>query len=107
MCADKVLMDMFFQEEDMSLSVDDEPSYIRRGSLTYEEIVKDLVLEETQYVRDLNMIIKVFRQPFVKLFPRSKVIFSFREHKLFSQCVSVNLGNQEAGIIGNLNHMWK
>ena len=73
MCADKVLMDMFFQDDDPSLSVEDEPSYIRRGSLTYEEIVKDLVLEETQYVRDLNMIIKVFRQPFVRLFPRSKV----------------------------------
>ncbi|KAL5007967.1 hypothetical protein ScPMuIL_013548 [Solemya velum] len=76
-CADPVLMDMFSQEEDVSLPLIEEP--IRGESLTYEEIIKDFILEENQYMRDLNMIIKVFRAPFVQLFPRSKdleVIFS-------------------------------
>ena len=73
MCADKVLMDMFFQDDEVSLGVEEELPRKRRDSLTYEDIVKDIVLEETQYTRDLNMIIKVFRAPFVKLFPRSKV----------------------------------
>ncbi|XP_050407020.1 son of sevenless homolog 1 [Patella vulgata] len=77
-CADQVLIDMFSQEEEMSMSmVENEP--IHRDSLKYEDIVKDFILEETQYLRDLNLIIKVFRVPFAKLFPRSKdldVIFS-------------------------------
>ena len=68
----KVLMDMFSQEEtDVSLPLEDEP--IRRESLTYEDIVKDFILEENQYLHDLNMIIKVFRAPFYQHFPRSKV----------------------------------
>jgi son of sevenless-like protein len=73
----QVLMEMFSPGDEVSLSLTEEPQ--RRVSLTYEEMVKDLVLEEDQYIRDLNMIIKVFRQPFAKLFPRSKdleVIFS-------------------------------
>ncbi|GFO27436.1 son of sevenless, partial [Plakobranchus ocellatus] len=76
-CADQVLYDMFFQEEDMSVVVEDEP--IRMEKMTYEEIVKAIIVDETQYLRDLNMIIRVFRAPFVELFPRSKdleVIFS-------------------------------
>ncbi|GFS46474.1 son of sevenless homolog 2 [Trichonephila inaurata madagascariensis] len=77
MCADKVLMDMFYQDEDVSLSIEEEPT--RRTSLTYDEVVKDLIHEEKQYIRDLNMIIKVFREPFVEIFYKSKeldVIFS-------------------------------
>ena len=62
---------MFSQEEDVSLPLIEEP--IRTDSWTYEEIVKDFIHEETQYMRDLNMIIKVFRAPFQKLFNRSKV----------------------------------
>lgn len=76
-CADQVLMDMFSQEEEVSMPELEEP--IRLESLAYEEIVKDFIFEETQYMRDLNMIIKVFRAPFVKHFPTSKdldVIFS-------------------------------
>ena len=76
-CADQVLMDMFSQEEEVSMPELEEP--IRLESLTYEEIVKDFIFEETQYMRDLNMIIKVFRAPFFYHFPTSKdldVIFS-------------------------------
>ena len=71
-------MDMFAQEEtEVNLPTVDEP--IRLESLTYEDIVKDFILEENQYLHDLNMIIKVFRAPFAQNFPRSKdldVIFS-------------------------------
>ncbi|ESO85451.1 hypothetical protein LOTGIDRAFT_210797 [Lottia gigantea] len=76
-CADQVLIDMFSQEEDLNLVIESEP--VHHESLKYEDIVKEFILEETQYLRDLNMIIKVFRVPFVELFPRSKdleVIFS-------------------------------
>lgn len=72
---------MFFQEEDLSVVMEDEP--VRREKMTYEEIVKDLIMEETQYLRDLNMIIRVFRAPFANLFPRSKVkfnVFVFNKH---------------------------
>lgn len=64
-------MDMFYQDEDVALSIEEEPT--RRTSLTYDEVVKDLIHEERQYIRDLNMIIKVFREPFDKIFPKSKV----------------------------------
>jgi len=68
----QVLMDMFSQEEtEVSLPIVDEP--IRRESLTYEDIVKDFILEENQYLHDLQMIIKVFRAPFAQHFPNSKV----------------------------------
>lgn len=74
-------MDMFFQDDDDAMNMEEEQNsmLVRRGSLTYENIVKDLILEENQYTRDLNMIIKVFRSKFAHLWPRSKdidVIFS-------------------------------
>ncbi|XP_071962114.1 son of sevenless homolog 1-like isoform X2 [Antedon mediterranea] len=62
MYADKVLMDMFHHdEEELSVSTLEDETPVRCDSSTYDEIVKDLVLEETQYIRDLNLIIKVFR----------------------------------------------
>ena len=84
-------MDMFSQEEtEVSLPLVDEP--IRRESLTYEDIVKDFILEENQYLHDLNMIIKVFRAPFYQHFPRSKVssrnIISVNRlvHSIYNNC---------------------
>ena len=69
-------MDMFFQDEDEDISVEEEYVNVNRShSFTYEDIVKDLVLEETQYMRDLNMIIKIFRAPFVELYKDSKVSY--------------------------------
>ena len=69
----QVLMDMFFQDDDVALGVEEEFVSVRRGSLKYEEIVKDMILEETQYIRDLDMITKVFKRPFVRLFHGRKV----------------------------------
>ena len=62
---------MFFQEEEPISMVQDEP--VKKENKTYDEIVKDLILEEGQYLQDLNMIIRVFRAPFAKFFPRTKV----------------------------------
>ena len=55
----------------MSVKMEDEP--VRMEKMSYGEIVKAIIVDETQYLRDLNMIIRVFRAPFVELFPRSKV----------------------------------
>ena len=62
-------MDLFFpDDEDQFMGVVEEESVNDRSeSVTYEGIVKDLVLEENQYLRDLLMIIKLFREPFATL----------------------------------------
>uniref|UniRef100_A0A336MR44 CSON003850 protein n=1 Tax=Culicoides sonorensis TaxID=179676 RepID=A0A336MR44_CULSO len=82
MCADKVLMDMFYQGEsgdNHSLSPSPLPP-TPRASLNYEEIVKQLINDEKQYQRDLHMIIRIFREELMRVFPNSKdqldIIFS-------------------------------
>uniref|UniRef100_A0A672I8Q4 Son of sevenless homolog 1-like n=1 Tax=Salarias fasciatus TaxID=181472 RepID=A0A672I8Q4_SALFA len=65
MCADKVLMDMFHQdEEDISgfPLMDEEPSASEEQS--YYELVRSFMADGRQYVRQLNLLIKVFREPF-------------------------------------------
>lgn len=82
MCADKVLMDMFYQGEggeSHSMSPSPLPP-TPRASLSYEEIVKELINDEKQYQRDLHMIIRIFREELMRVFPNSKdqleIIFS-------------------------------
>ncbi|XP_066552603.1 son of sevenless homolog 1 [Amia ocellicauda] len=88
MCADKVLMDMFHQdEEDISgfPLMDEEPSV--SGEQTYYDLVKTFMAEVRQYLRDLNLIIKVFREPFVsntKLFSMNDV------ENIFSRIVDIH-----------------
>ena len=58
MCADDILLDLFHENgvaESSSISAS--PSKL--SSLTYEEAVLELINYERQYVRDLEMIIKV------------------------------------------------
>ncbi|XP_061386025.1 protein son of sevenless [Musca vetustissima] len=76
MCADKVLMDMFYQP-DIKTNVLPSPLPslpAQRTSTTYEEVVKDLINDEKQYQRDLHMIIRVFREELVKIVKDPKEI---------------------------------
>ncbi|KRY56003.1 Son of sevenless -like protein 1 [Trichinella britovi] len=65
MRADNVLMDLFYHDSEdipiISLNADDLVSK-KVGSLSYEQTVKDLVHNEAQFLRDVNMIILVFRR---------------------------------------------
>eukprot|EP00794_Sanderia_malayensis_P019911 gene19911-21857_t len=65
MQADKVLMDMFHGDEmEPTLEPKIEP-LAKRGSLLYEDILKDFLMSEDHYIRELNLLIKVFRQQFI------------------------------------------
>ncbi|KAK5873281.1 hypothetical protein PBY51_018333 [Eleginops maclovinus] len=65
MCADKVLMDMFHQdEEDVSVFplMDEEPSANEEQS--YYDLVRSFLSDGRTFERTLNLLIKVFREPF-------------------------------------------
>uniref|UniRef100_A0A4X2KK22 SOS Ras/Rho guanine nucleotide exchange factor 2 n=1 Tax=Vombatus ursinus TaxID=29139 RepID=A0A4X2KK22_VOMUR len=76
----KVLMDMFDQDDIGLVSLcEDEP--FSSGELNYYDLVRTEIAEERQYLRELNLIIKVFREAFLsnkKLFASSDIegIFS-------------------------------
>uniref|UniRef100_A0A8D0G697 Son of sevenless homolog 2 n=1 Tax=Sphenodon punctatus TaxID=8508 RepID=A0A8D0G697_SPHPU len=73
MCADKVLMDMFDQDDIGLVSLcEDEPS--SSGELNYCDLVRAEIADERQYLRELNLIIKVFREAFLS------------NRKLFTTC---------------------
>lgn len=80
-------MDLFHQDDDDQLSMEDEPTSTGtatgQGSLaigtglsgctqaiiTYDQVVRDLIQEERQYLRDLHLIMKVFREQLATLAP--------------------------------------
>ncbi|XP_018355699.1 PREDICTED: protein son of sevenless isoform X2 [Trachymyrmex septentrionalis] len=64
MYADMVLMDMFYQDD---CTEGQQSSLGTVVSQTYEESVRDLIHDERHYIRDLHMIIKVFREEIAKL----------------------------------------
>ncbi|XP_058800908.1 protein son of sevenless isoform X2 [Phymastichus coffea] len=64
MCADLVLMDMFHQDDGVEGPQTGLGTVV---SQTYEESVRDLIQDERHYLRDLHMIIKVFREEIAKL----------------------------------------
>ncbi|XP_030710770.1 son of sevenless homolog 2 isoform X2 [Globicephala melas] len=86
MCADKVLMDMFDQDDIGLVSLcEDEPS--SSGELNYYDLVRTEIAEERQYLRELNMIIKVFREAFLSdrdLFKPSDI------EKIFSNILDIH-----------------
>ncbi|KAI5608545.1 son of sevenless-like 2 [Silurus asotus] len=88
MCADKVLMDMFHQdEEDISgfPLMDEEP--LAFEAATYYDLVKAFMAEVRQYLRDLNLIIKVFREPFAT----NIMLFSHHDvENIFSRIVDIH-----------------
>lgn len=64
-------MDMFDQGN--SDDGPDTPTPTPPSSMTYEEIVKQMIHDEKQYQRDLHMIIHVFREELVKIVKDPKV----------------------------------
>lgn len=57
-------MDMFDQDDiGLVCLCEDEPS--SSGELNYYDLVRTEIAEERQYLRELNMIIKVFREAFL------------------------------------------
>ncbi|XP_028165166.1 protein son of sevenless [Ostrinia furnacalis] len=79
MCADKVLMDMFYQESSAlaacgapgcSVAAAAPTGSTRRGSLTYGELVRDLLTDEKNFLRDLHLIIRVFKDELEKILDR-------------------------------------
>nr|XP_061792120.1 son of sevenless homolog 1-like [Nerophis lumbriciformis] len=65
MCADKVLMDMFHQDEDDVSGFplgDEEPS--ANGEQSYQELVRSFMADGRRFLRQLELLVKVFREPF-------------------------------------------
>uniref|UniRef100_A0A1A8L630 Son of sevenless homolog 1 n=1 Tax=Nothobranchius pienaari TaxID=704102 RepID=A0A1A8L630_9TELE len=88
MCADKVLMDMFHQdEEDISgfPLMDEEPSASEDQS--YYELVRSFMGDCRQFLRQLNLVIKVFREPFIS----SPSLFSHHDvDSIFSRIIDIH-----------------
>ncbi|KAM4585363.1 son of sevenless homolog 1 isoform 1-T1 [Odontesthes bonariensis] len=88
MCADKVLMDMFHQDEDDISGfplMDEEPSANEEQS--YYELVRSFMADGRQYLRQLNLLIKVFREPFSS----SHMLFSQHDvDSIFSRIVDIH-----------------
>ncbi|KAH9636848.1 hypothetical protein HF086_017803 [Spodoptera exigua] len=65
-----VLMDMFYQESELTTSETSgggSERRGRRGSLSYAELVRDLLTDEKHFLRDLNLIIRVFKDELEKI----------------------------------------
>lgn len=60
-------MDMFYQGENGHSIIASPLPPTPRDGLTYEEVVKELLHDEKQYLRDLHMIIRVFREELIKI----------------------------------------
>ncbi|XP_060809029.1 protein son of sevenless [Amyelois transitella] len=83
MCADKVLMDMFYQESELvsSPAAAPPPERGRRASLSYAELVRDLLADEKHFLRELHLIIRVFKDELEKILHKD------------SQSISLIFGN--------------
>lgn len=62
--ADEELKNMFYQTDENSMII---PSPLPSEPPTYEEVVKNLINDEKHYLRDLHMILKVFREELLKI----------------------------------------
>ena len=70
-------MDLFHQDDDDQLAIDEEPMTPGPigamsnsvSTVTYDQVVRDLIQEERQYLRDLHLIMKVFREQLATLVP--------------------------------------
>nr|XP_049706995.1 protein son of sevenless isoform X2 [Helicoverpa armigera] len=76
MCADKVLMDIFYQESSLVEAEGSAEKRGRRGSLSYSELVRDLLTDEKNFLRDLNLIIRVFKEELEKILDKDSRMIS-------------------------------
>ena len=54
-----------------------------QAALTYDEVVREMMLTESQYIRDLNMIIKVHHDfPYYKFYFKDYYIYTNVNHSL-------------------------
>lgn len=72
----QVLMDMFDQGRWTMIGDDGPDTPTPRSSMSYEEIVKEMIHDEKQYQRDLHMLIHVFREELVEIVEDPKVSFT-------------------------------
>ena len=81
-------MDMFYQESELASSESSSSGTERRGrrgSLSYAELVRDLLTDEKHFLRDLNLIIRVFKDELEKILDRdSRVSEGFRTTSLIA-----------------------
>ncbi|KAL4135182.1 hypothetical protein QTP88_006823 [Uroleucon formosanum] len=69
-CGDKVLMDLFSQHDNNGDLILSELSIDKIQRITtYEEVIRDLVHDEKQLVRDLYLILKVFKEEINRVIP--------------------------------------
>ena len=56
-------MDLFYQDEGMGnvINLDPDPAELGKQEQSYDEVVKEFIIDEKKYLRDLHMITKVFR----------------------------------------------
>ncbi|MEQ2186332.1 Son of sevenless 1 [Goodea atripinnis] len=84
----EVLMDMFHQdEEDISLLplLDEEP--LANEEQSYYDLVRSFMADSRQYLRQLNLLLRVFREPFIS----SPMLFSQHEvDSIFSRIVDIH-----------------
>ena len=60
-------MDLFNQDETNVINLDPDPTDFNKQELQgYDEIVKEFIIAEKRYLRDLHMITKVFRDRLAK-----------------------------------------
>ena len=61
-------MDLFYQDEGMGnvINLDPDPSDLSKQEQSYDEVVKEFIIDEKKYLRDLHMITKVFRDRLAK-----------------------------------------
>lgn len=100
-------MDMFDQEDDIGLiglmsQCTEEP--LSLAELTYDDLVRLEIAEERQYLRELDLIIKVFRHHFLtnsKVFTaevrktRAGINHKCKKCKVFTSLLNVNLTKGE------------
>ncbi|XP_057667174.1 protein son of sevenless isoform X2 [Diorhabda carinulata] len=83
MKVDKALMDMFYQDEGGGSNIIENPVMVST-TLNYEETVRELIASEKAYLKELHMLIKVFREEIIKLNPSPQDI-----EKIFSNIMDI------------------